>query len=136
MKVDLFIPCLVDQFFPGVGVATVKILRRVGCDVSYSKEQTCCGQPAFNMGYRNDARFLAERFIKIFDGAEYIVAPSGSCVSMVKVFYDELGLPRELKTELDKIKSRIYELSEFLVDFLKITDLGAKFQSIVSFTEF
>ncbi len=114
MKISLFIPCLVDQFAPQVGVATVKILKKLGCSIEYPFEQTCCGQPAFNTGYRKDATILAERFINLFAESEYIVAPSGSCVSMVKVFYDQLDLSREARNKLEHIKINIFELSEFI----------------------
>src|SRR5436853_5407416 len=88
--VALFITCLVDQFFPKVGEAAVKVLRRAGCEVTFDDRQTCCGQPAFNTGYRDEARALAKRFIEIFESADYIVAPSGSCTAMVRNFYPEL----------------------------------------------
>ncbi len=135
MKINLFIPCLVDQFAPQVGVATVKILKKLGCVIEYPFEQTCCGQPAFNTGYRNDAKILAERFINLFSESEYIVAPSGSCVSMVKVFYDELDLSREARNKLEHIKINIFELSEFIVNVLKITDVGASFKGRVTYHE-
>jgi L-lactate dehydrogenase complex protein LldE len=135
MKVSLFIPCLNDQLFPQVGVATVKLLRKVGVEVDYPAEQTCCGQPAFNTGYRDNGRFLAERFIKVFSKSDYVVAPSGSCVSMVKVFYDELALPENLKSELQGLKKRIFELSEFLVDVMHVTDVGANFNGKVTYHE-
>ena len=135
MKVNLFIPCLVDQFFPEVGVATVKILKKVGCEVNYPFEQTCCGQPAFNTGYRREAKILAERFIKIFAESDYIVAPSGSCVSMVKVFYDDLDLPQNLQSDLRILKNKIFELSEFLVDVLNVTDVGTSFRGKVTYHE-
>src|ERR1700742_3730806 len=90
MKVSLFITCLIDQLFPQVGVDMVTVLRRLGVEVDFPEAQTCCGQPAFNSGYRTEARALAERFIDVFADSEYIVAPSGSCTSMVKVFYPDL----------------------------------------------
>jgi L-lactate dehydrogenase complex protein LldE len=133
MKVNLFIPCLNDQYFPEVGVAMVKVLQKVGCEVEYSLEQTCCGQPAFNTGYRSDAKYLAERFINIFADSDYVVAPSGSCISMVKVFYDELNLSKGLTTELSILKGKIFELSEFLVDILQVTDVGASFKGKVTY---
>jgi L-lactate dehydrogenase complex protein LldE len=133
MKVSLFIPCLNDQFFPQVGIATVKLLRKVGCEVDYPAEQTCCGQPAFNTGYRKDAKYLAERFIKIFGKSDYVVAPSGSCVSMVKVFYDELKLGESLEDDLINLKKRIYELSEFLVNVVRVDDFGATFEHRVTY---
>ena len=90
MKVSLFITCLVDQFCPEVGVNVVKVLRRLGVEVDFPMEQTCCGQPAFNSGFRTEARALAERFIDIFEDGEYVVAPSGSCTGMVRVFFPDL----------------------------------------------
>lgn len=135
MKISLFIPCLVDQFAPQVGVATVNILKKLGCSIDYPFEQTCCGQPAFNNGYRNDAKILAQRFINIFANSEYIVAPSGSCVSMVKVFYDKLDLSKEARNKLEQIKINIFELSEFIVNVLKLTEVGASFKGRVTYHE-
>ncbi|MDP2207446.1 MAG: (Fe-S)-binding protein [Bacteroidota bacterium] len=135
MKISLFIPCLVDQFAPQVGVATVNILKKLGCSIEYPFEQTCCGQPAFNTGYRNDAKILAERFINIFANSEYIVAPSGSCVSMVKVFYDQLDLSEEARNKLEHIKINIFELSEFIVNVLQLTEVGASFKGRVTYHE-
>lgn len=135
MKISLFIPCLVDQFAPEVGVATIKILKKLGCSIDYPFEQTCCGQPAFNTGYRNDAKILAERFINLFAKSEYIVAPSGSCVSMVKIFYDQLELSGEARNKLKHIKENIFELSEFIVNVLQVTDLRASFKGRVTYHE-
>ena len=90
VKVSLFITCLVDVFFPQVGESMVKVLRKLGVEVDFPEDQTCCGQPAFNSGFRHDAKALGERFISVFDGDGFIVSPSGSCTSMVKVFYREL----------------------------------------------
>ena len=89
MKVALFVTCLVDQLCPEVGIATVEVLRRAGCEVTFDDRQTCCGQPAFNTGYRREARKFATRFIEIFENsdAEAIVSPSGSCTAMVKHFH-------------------------------------------------
>ncbi|MGB9198386.1 MAG: (Fe-S)-binding protein [Terriglobales bacterium] len=94
-KVGLFIPCYVDQFYPQVGLATLRVLRRLGVDVEFPKEQTCCGQPMANSGCSEDARPLAERFLKIFGKYDYVVAPSGSCVSMVRNHYAQWleGMP-------------------------------------------
>lgn len=135
MKISIFILSLVDQFAPQVGVATIKILKKLGCSIEYPFEQTCCGQPAFNTGYRNDAKILAERFINLFSESEYIVAPSGSCVSMVKIFYDELELSREARNKLEHIKKNIFELSEFIVNVSKVTDVGASFKGRVTYHE-
>lgn len=134
MKVSLFIPCLTDQFFPESGMNMVKVLRRVGVDVEYESDQTCCGQPAFNSGYHEEARALAERFIDLFSDAEYIVAPSGSCTSMVKIFYgDLLSLSPSHEQRAKEMRSRTFEFTEFLVDVLKIEDVGAVLPARISF---
>src|SRR2546429_9972713 len=89
-KVTLFVPCYVDQLLPEVAVDTSRVLRRIGCEFEFPENQTCCGQPAFNTGYWNDARPCAERFVRVFGGAEVVVCPSGSCTTMVRTFYPEL----------------------------------------------
>lgn len=133
MRVSLFIPCLVDQFSPQVGVNQAKILRKLGLDVDYPLEQTCCGQPAFNTGYRAEAEELAERFLKIFENAEYVVTPSGSCCSMVKVFYPELIHDKGLRHVAQELRKKTFEFSEFLVNVLGVTDLGARFPHTVTY---
>lgn len=96
MKVALFVPCFVDQFFPQVGIAAVKVLRKLGHEVVFPSEQTCCGQPAFNSGYWDEARPLASRFVDVFEGAkcDAVVCLSGSCAAMVRNFYPELLLKK------------------------------------------
>lgn len=118
-SVSLFVTCVVDQFYPEVGESTVRILRRHGVDVEFDPNQTCCGQPAFNTGYWKEARPLAERFLDMYEGMDYVVMPSGSCASMVRVFYQELfhDDPALLRRASD-VASHVYELSEFLVDVL------------------
>ena len=118
-SVSLFVTCVVDQFFPEVGESAVRVLRRHGVDVDFDTDQTCCGQPAFNTGYWKEARPLAERFLDMYEGVEYVVMPSGSCVSMVRVFYKELfhDDPVLLRRATD-IGNHVFELSEFLVDVL------------------
>jgi L-lactate dehydrogenase complex protein LldE len=133
MKISLFIPCLVDQFFPTVGVNLVKILKKVGATVDYPMDQTCCGQPAFNSGYHEEAVELAQRFLQVFRGAEYIVSPSGSCTTMVKVFYREILHDRGLHEALEEVTSRIYEFSDFLVNVLGVKDVGARFAHKVTY---
>src|SRR5882724_1028009 len=132
--VSLFITCLVDQFFPNVGEATVKVLRQAGCEVTFDERQTCCGQPTFNTGYREEARALAQRFIKIFESAEYIVAPSGSCTAMVRNFYPELFIddPEWHKRAL-AVAAKTYELSEFLIKVCGIENLGATCEANVTY---
>ena len=111
MKVSLFIPCLVDQFFPSVGMNLFKILKKIGLSVNYPLEQTCCGQPAFNGGYHADACELAQRFLEIFRGSEYIVTPSGSCASMVKIFYPEI-------LDHSTYKEPLQEITKIFLSFL------------------
>ena len=90
MKVSLFIPCFIDQFYPQVGISMVQVLERLGCEVDYPEGQTCCGQPAFNSGYWDEARAVAEHSLEIFSESEVIVSASGSCGAMMRVFYPQL----------------------------------------------
>jgi len=127
MKVSLFVTCLVDQLWSSVGTSCVEVLRRVGCEVEFDDRQTCCAQPAFNTGYRDEARQVAKRFIEVFEqsDAEAIVSPSGSCTAMVhhlpELFVDD----RNWLARAQAIANRTYELSSFLVRVLKIDDVGA-----------
>jgi L-lactate dehydrogenase complex protein LldE len=119
-RIALFVPCFVDQACPNVAVDMVRVLRRIGCEVYFPEEQTCCGQPAFNTGYWDDARVVAERFLRVFDKAELVVGPSGSCISMIRKFYPEL-------LQTTKGLSKFYEFSEFLTGVAKVEDVGASF---------
>lgn len=126
MKVQLFIPCFVDQVYPQTGFNIVKVLEKAGCDVSYNPAQTCCGQPAFNAGFWDDARDVCSKFLKDFSSDSYIVAPSASCVGFVRNYYSKIF---ENSTQLANAKAvgeKTFELSEFLVQILGITDFGAK----------
>lgn len=138
MKVSLFITCLVDQLYPEVGMAMSKLLTRLGVDVTFNAEQTCCGQPAFNTGYHHEARSVAEQMLKLFarelESVDYIVAPSGSCVTMVKNYYPELFADdAEMKKLTEFVGPRLYELSQFLVEVLKVEDVGAAFNGRVTY---
>jgi L-lactate dehydrogenase complex protein LldE len=136
MRVTLFMPCFNDAFFPGTGIATVRILERLGHEVAFPPEQTCCGQIHFNTGYRREAGRLMGRFLKVFGAAEIILAPSASCVAMVREQYPELARasgPAGLEAELQGIASRTYELSELLVARLGVEDLGAYFPHRVTY---
>jgi L-lactate dehydrogenase complex protein LldE len=126
--VSLFIPCLVDACFPEVGDAMVRIFDRLKIPLVYPEGQTCCGQPAFNSGYRREAAAAARRFLTVFAGAEAIVCPSGSCVAMVRHHYPELFVddPSRLAQAL-AIGQKSYEFTEYLVDILGVTELGAVF---------
>jgi L-lactate dehydrogenase complex protein LldE len=127
MRVALFIPCFVDQLFPNVGIAMVKVLRRLNIEVDYPLQQTCCGQPAFNTGYWDEARELARRYCEIFADADAIVCPSGSCTAMVRNFYPEL------LGKATRVTANTFEFSEFLVRQLGVTDVGARFPAKVTY---
>jgi L-lactate dehydrogenase complex protein LldE len=132
-KVALFIPCFIDQAVPQVGLDTVRVLRRVGCELEFPSDQTCCGQPAFNTGYWEEARAVAERFVRIFVRAETIVCPSASCAAMVRNFYPELLASSPLRDDAAQLAARLFEFSEFLVHVLKVTDVGACFPHRVTY---
>lgn len=130
MKVSLFITCLIDQLCPQVGVATVEVLRRAGCEVIFDDRQTCCGQPAFNTGYRSEAVKFAKKFIEVFEDteAEAIVSPSGSCTAMIKHFYELFPEDAVWRSRAETIAAKTYEFSSFLVNVLKIENVNASFK--------
>ena len=134
-EVTLFIPCIVDAVYPEVGGATVSLLRHLGLSLRYPVDQTCCGQPAFNAGYVTEARKAARHFIEVFEGAETIVCPSGSCVDMVRHHYPELMASEDIdwQERARSIATRTYELTEFLVDVLGRIDLGARFHGRITY---
>src|SRR5690606_17970039 len=117
-KVHIFIPCFVDQLYPETGFNMVKVLEKLGCIVHYNANQTCCGQPAFNAGFREQAKAVCNKFISDFKGAEYIVAPSASCVGFVRNYYQKLFDNSSLHNEVKQMASRTYEFSEFLLNVL------------------
>jgi len=121
--VALFIPCYIDQFYPEIAIATVRLLGRYGVPVLYPEEQTCCGQPAFNSGYWEEARRVIHHFCDVFAPHRWIVCPSGSCTAMCRVFFEHVD-PSE---RIVSVGRRVFELTEFLVDILGVTDTGASF---------
>ena len=123
-KIGLFIPCYVDQFYPNVAIATLKLLEKLGCEVSYPLGQTCCGQPMANAGYERDTVGTTKHFVEIFGEYDYIVAPSGSCVLHIK---DHAPAIPGLEKEQDALHNKIFELTEFLTDVLKIETLKGSF---------
>lgn len=129
MKVALFVPCYVDQVAPAAAIATVRILQRLGHEILFPEEQTCCGQPAFNTGYWPEATELAVRQTRIFldSGADAVVSPSGSCLAMQRVFYPTLLRGTDYEAAGEELAGKSFELSEFLVDKLGVTDVGARF---------
>jgi len=134
VRVALFVTCLGDQFFPQVGESVVNVLRRLDVEVTFNPAQTCCGQPAFNTGYRDETRAVASKVLNLFDDADYVVCPSGSCTSMVRVFYPELFAadPERLR-KCQQLSTRFFEFSEFLVNVLKVEDVGASFPHRVTY---
>lgn len=133
MKVTLFIPCFIDQFYPQVGVSVVKILEKLGHTVEYPEAQTCCGQPAFNSGLWDEARAVAEHALEVFASAEVIVTPSGSCGAMMRVFYPQLFANTPRHALACAVGRKTFEFSEFLVRRLGVTDLGAEFKGRATF---
>jgi L-lactate dehydrogenase complex protein LldE len=127
-EIGLFVPCYIDQFYPDVGLATLEVLEAQGLLVEFPEQQTCCGQPMANAGCNADARQLARRFVAIFKSYDYIVAPSGSCVAMVRHHYDDFfnGDP-----DFMRVKERTYELCEFLVGVLGISTFPGSFPHTV-----
>jgi len=134
MEVQLFIPCFIDQFYPSTAMSVVKVLRKAGVKVTYNPEQTCCGQPAFNSGYWNEARTLAVKFISDFEGDQLIIVPSASCGGYVKNnfarLFDDDG---KKQAEANCLKVRIVEFTDFLVNHLKFTGFNSIFPHRVTY---
>jgi L-lactate dehydrogenase complex protein LldE len=136
MKIDLFITCLNDALFPRTGEATVSLLERLGHEVRFNAEQTCCGQMHFNTGYQQEAMPIIRRFVSTFRDAEVVVAPSGSCVAMVRDLYHraaEWAGDQELAREVEALAPKVFELSEFLVNRLGLEDVGAYYPHRVTY---
>ncbi|HET7478278.1 MAG TPA: (Fe-S)-binding protein [Rubrobacteraceae bacterium] len=140
MRVALFIPCYVDQINPEVGVSVVSVLRRLGVEVTYPEGQTCCGQPAFNSGFFDEARGVARHFLDVFEresereSFDYIVCPSGSCTAMAAHYYPFLfkELPED-RERSEALGHRVRELSDFLVNVMGVSDLGARYEGSAVF---
>ncbi len=133
MKVNLFVPCFIDQFYPEVAQATVKILNKVGVEIIYDRRQTCCGQPAFNSGYWKETLRAARHFLDVFDNGLPVVAPSASCTGFIRRNYHKLSDDSLYQQRVTDLKKRIFELTDFLVNHLGITDLGAEFNARVTY---
>ena len=129
MKIALFLPCYIDQFYPQVGIATLELLEKLGCEVHFPSEQTCCGQPLANSGMEEEAKPIYKNFINTFQQYDYIVCPSGSCTYHVRHHYDILPQDEAVK----HIRTKTLDLVEFLVDILKIEKLDATFPHKVGF---
>lgn len=134
MRASLFITCLADLFEPEIGVAMVRVLRKHGVELDFPREQTCCGQPAFNTGGWDDSRKVARRMIDVFSGSEYVVSPSGSCTAMVREHFATLFADEpETLAKAEDLASRTYEFIEFLVKVLGVTKPGAVFNGRVTY---
>ncbi|MCU0422561.1 MAG: (Fe-S)-binding protein [Bacteroidia bacterium] len=135
MKIDLFIPCYIDQISPSTAFNTIKVLEKAGCQVNYNVEQTCCGQAAFNAGHWDEAREVGVKFLSESNANRYMVSPGGSCVSMIRNSYDALYQNSSHHNKFRQLQKNIFELSEFLVDVLKITELGSMLTAKVTYMD-
>lgn len=133
MKLTLFIPCFVDALHPEVGISTVRVLERLGHSVAVAEDLNCCGQPAFNSGCWKESRLVASRVLDRLESADTVIVPSGSCGAMLRRFYPELFAGTAHEARARSLASRVFEFSEFLVDKLGITDVGARFPAKVTF---
>src|SRR5690606_36544219 len=131
MRVSLLVTCLVDAFYPQVGQSTVRVLERLGVAVDFPERQTCCGQPAFNSGFHEEARAVAASLLDAFAASEYVVGPSGSCVAMVRHYLPKLFAGTAREAEARALAERTYELCELLVRKLGAVDVGARFPARV-----
>ncbi|MBK9166418.1 MAG: (Fe-S)-binding protein [Bryobacterales bacterium] len=133
-RVSIFVTCLVDQLFPKVGLAMADVLERVGYSVDFREDQTCCGQPAFNSGYHEEARGVARHFLDVFADAEYVVVPSGSCTSMITHHFSDIFRDEPDRLEAARnVKPRVWEFSRFLLEVAGVEDVGARFEEAVTY---
>jgi L-lactate dehydrogenase complex protein LldE len=133
MIVDVFIPCFIDQIYPETAFNTIKVLEKAGCEINYNPNQTCCGQPAFNGGFWDQCKSVAEKFLDDFPKDRYIVSPSASCAGMIKNYYPEIFHNTVQHNVVKNLQKNIFELSDFLVNVLKVTDLGAKLDGVATY---
>lgn len=133
MEVDIFIPCFIDHIYPQTGFNMVKVLEKAGVKVHYNTNQTCCGQFAFNSGYWDEAKKLGTKFIRDFSNNRPIVGPSASCIGYIKNFYDELFYNSAYHNDYKQLQRNIFEITDFLVNVLKIDDFGSVFEHKVTY---
>jgi len=136
MKVSLFITCLTDQFYPRAGIAVVKVLEHLGCEVDFPTAQTCCGQPMWNTGFHDDARALAKRMIQVFENSRYVVTPSGSCAAMVRDYYAHmLADDHAWAHGAEALAAKTFEFQEFLEKVLKVdpASMGVKWEGSATY---
>ena len=133
-RVSLFVTCMVDQLFPRVGMAMAIVLERLGYELDFPEKQTCCGQPAFNSGYRAEARIVARHFLDTFEASEAIVVPSGSCTSMIAHHFAELfHKDPETLARVHALEKRVWEFATFLTEFARVEDVGARLEEVITF---
>jgi len=128
MKVELFVPCFVDQLYPDTAFSTVKVLQKAGCEVNFNPAQTCCGQPAFNAGFWDEAKAVGSKFLNDFSDEAIIVTPSASCTGMVRSYYNDLFTNTTSHNKCRAVQGNIYELSDFLVNILQFDHFGAELE--------
>lgn len=133
MKVTLFATCLVDMFQSDVGKATVELLERLGCEIDFPESQVCCGQPAYNSGYVKESKEAMKKMIETFENAEYVVSPSGSCTAMFHEYPHLFKGDSVWEPRARRLAEKTYELTQFIVDVLKIEDVGARFEGRVTY---
>ena len=133
MTVQLFVPCFIDQLYPQVAFNTIKVLEKAGCTVKYNEQQTCCGQPAFNAGFWSESKDVCTKFVQDFDGVDYIVSPSASRTGFVRNNYGPLFENNAFQSPARKVSNQIFELTEFLIKIMNITDLGASMNAKVTY---
>lgn len=125
MNVQVFIPCFMDQLYPQTAFNMIKILEKTGCSVTYNAKQTCCGQPAFNAGFKDEARSVCMKFVNDFEGTDHIVTPSASCAGFIRNYYGKLLDNSSVHNKMKELNKRIYEFSEFMIKVLQIDNVGA-----------
>jgi len=135
-RVSIFVTCIVDQLFPNVGLAMAGVLERLGFQVEFPEDQTCCGQPAFNTGYRREARQVARHFLEVFRDSEYVVVPSGSCTSMIAHHFHDLFAEdedAEARRAAHALAPRVWEFSKFVLEVARVDDVGARLEDVVTY---
>lgn len=132
-EVDIFIPCFIDQVFPQTGMNMVKILEHLNIKVHYNPEQTCCGQMAFNSGHWDEAKVIGEKFIHDFNTGRPVVCPSASCAGYVRNYFEKLFYNTGFHLEYREIRKNIFEISDYLVNVIRVTDLGSTFEGIATY---
>ena len=133
LEVDIFVPCFVDQVYPQTAFNMIKVLEKAGVKINYNPNQTCCGQMAFNSGFWDKAKTLGEKFIKDFDNDRLIVGPSASCIGYVRNGYNELFYNGAYHNQYKQLQKNIYEITDFLVNVVKVTDFGSVFEHKITY---